>query len=396
MPNDHPNALTIPLARWAGGQLRQLAEEAGSKRISKLTGETLLGERAAINGFVIPRRRSAGGGCRFYAADDGWIALNLARPLDRELLPALFGDALIDYQADAAIASRISAFPCAYLLTQGRDLGLAIASTREKVISSPVTLIAEGQQVFHRQEERPLVVDLSALWAGPLVGHLLWLAGAEVVKVESRARPDSMRQGEPDLFAMLNQGKASVLADLATAEGRTALNDLLFRADIVIEAARPRALCQLGIDAENLLRVRPGLIWLTITSHGASGSAANWVGFGDDCGVAGGLSAALELASGAMGFVGDAIADPLTGIVAAREVWRHWQAGNSCRVGISMSSVVASALAEEQSSDRALLDAELAAWANSVGTPFPVGSRRMPEATLRSLGADTLQWLGEA
>jgi MFS family permease len=46
-----------------------------------------------------------------------------------------------------------------------------------------------------------------------------------------------------------------------------------------------------------------------------------------------------------MGFVGDAIADPLTGIVAAREAWRHWLGGSSARIGLSMSSIAAMALA---------------------------------------------------
>ena len=42
----------------------------------------------------------------------------------------------------------------------------------------------------------------------------------------------------------------------------------------------------------------PGLVWITITAHGVQGEAANWIGFGDDCGVAAGLSAALHAATG--------------------------------------------------------------------------------------------------
>ena len=43
-------------------------------------------------------------------------------------------------------------------------------------------------------DPHPLVVDLSALWAGPLCAHLLGLAGARVVKVESLGRPDGARR----------------------------------------------------------------------------------------------------------------------------------------------------------------------------------------------------------
>lgn len=393
--NDRPDAPAIPLARWAGRQLLQLAEETGSKRIAALLGETLLGERAVLNDFTIPGRQSAGGGCRLYETRDGWIALNLARSDDRDLLPALFRDASLDPRDDAGITSAFSLRPSANLLTQGRELGLAIASTDEEPASPPVALLAEGQEVLRCPENRPLVVDLSALWAGPLAGHLLSLAGGEVVKVESRTRPDAMRQGDPALFALLNQGKASALVDIGTKEGRVALIGLLRRADIVIEAARPRALQQLGIDAREILDSQPGLVWLSITAHGASGVAADWVGFGDDCGVAGELSSALGQAAGATGFVGDAIADPLTGIIAAREAWRHWRAGKSSRIGLSMSSIVASALAEEQAYDPARVAHELVEWANATGTPFPVCAMRTPEGVLRPLGADTTQWLGD-
>lgn len=395
LPNDQPIGPAVPLARWAGRQLLQLAEETGSQRIAALSGGTVLGERAVLNGFTIPGRQSAGGGCRLYETRDGWIALNLSRPDDRDLLPALFGDASLEPREDASIASAFAVFPSTYLLAQGRELGLAIASTEEKPISPPIALLAKGQMVSRCSKDRPLVVDLSALWAGPLAGHLLWLAGADVVKVESRSRPDAMRKGDPALFALLNQGKASGLVDLGSEEGRALLTRLLRRADIVIEAARPRALLQLGIDAEEIIDGRPGLVWLTITGHGVSGAAAEWVGFGDDCGVAGGLSSALGQAAGAAGFVGDAIADPLTGIIAAREAWRHWRAGKSCRIGLSMSSIVANALAEEQGRDPALLAHELAEWATAAGTCFPACAMRSPDGILRPLGADTTQWLDD-
>src|SRR3954471_3493434 len=51
----------------------------------------LLGERAAIAGLTRSGRVSAGGSCRLVQAVDGWIAVNLARPSDLELLPAWLG-----------------------------------------------------------------------------------------------------------------------------------------------------------------------------------------------------------------------------------------------------------------------------------------------------------------
>jgi crotonobetainyl-CoA:carnitine CoA-transferase CaiB-like acyl-CoA transferase len=207
------------------------------------------------------------------------------------------------------------------------------------------------------------------------------------MKVESRQRPDAMREGEPALFGLLNQGKANVSLDFAGLADRRALLALIAESDIVIEAARPRALLQLDIDAAHLVGAQPGLIWITITGHGADGDAADWVGFGDDCGVAGGLSAALEETTGRSGFVGDAIADPLTGIAAAAAVWDAWSSGRSGRFGVAMSAVAASCLAAARASDPTRLEWELRGWAAAEGRSFPQVNRR-PAGSVRPLGAD--------
>jgi hypothetical protein len=258
-----------------------------------------------------------------------------------------------------------------------------------------VEVLARGE---HRQKpaaHRPLVVDMSSIWAGPLCGHLLWLSGAQVIKVESRKRPDMIRSSDPQTFAIVNQGKDCVDVDLTDPGQRERLVALIRRADIVLESSRPRALRQLGIDADQLVREVPGLVWLSITGHGATGEAANWVGVGNDCAVAGGLSRALADATGEIGYVGDALADPLTGITAALEGWRAYAAGSAVRLGFSMSAIAAKALAEERAFDRAALDAELRAWGASVGKLFPRVPYRGGLAPVRDLGADTEKWFGK-
>lgn len=336
-----------------------------------------MGERAMLNGFAVPGLTSPGGGCRLLRALGDWIALNLARPADRDLLPALFGDATLDPWDDDAIAARVARSDSTALLEQGRTLGLAIAAADETPRSPAAQVLAEGPQ-REIAARRPVVLDLSALWAGPLAGRLLRLAGADVTKLENPCRPDAMGQGDPGLFARLNVGKASASIDFARASGRDELLRLIARADIVIEAARPRALAQLGIDADALVAAQPGLVWLTITGHGARGPQAGWVGFGDDTGVAGGLTAALFQASGTVGFGGDAPGDPLTGIVAALLGWRAWFSGKAQRIGLSMSSVVAAALAEERAADTPALTSTLQAWAQARGRPSPAHSHSNP------------------
>lgn len=385
----------IPLSRWATRQLADFAREAEAPALARLEGGALLGARASRNGFPIPHRQSAGGHCRLLEADNGWIALNLAREDDRAMLPALLEADPAGLASDAAIACEVARHDCHGLVARGREMGMAIAALAEADPPPPASeTLCRGESLTRNSSQRPLVVDLSALWAGPLASHLLWLAGAQVIKVEASNRPDALRLGDPGHFAQLNQGKASAACDFRSRDGRAALLSLLDRADIVIEASRPRALLQLGIDAEALIARRPGLVWLTITAHGASGPAADWIGFGDDCGVAGGLSAAMAAVTGRIGLVGDAIADPLTGIAAARAGWRLWRAGSGIRLGMAMRGVVAEALAAELAHDPALFERELEAWAGAAGAPFPAAPAHPVTAQVQGFGADTAEWLG--
>jgi hypothetical protein len=395
LPTADGSGAAIPLARWADRQLRLLAEETGAPRLAALDGATILGERGSNGNYVINGTVSAGiGGSRLMpTADGGWFALTIIRGEDRELLPALFLDDGLDVNDNAAIAAAVARHDCPELVARGRLLGLPVASADETPACPPVEVLARGPHRARPPGHRPLVIDLSAIWAGPLIGHLLWLAGAEVVKVESPTRPDLIRRDDPATFDLINQGKASVLVDFADAAQKAALVALIRRADFVIESSRVRALRHLGIDAEALVRETPGLVWLSVTGHGATGEAANWVGIGNDCGVAAGLSRALADAAGAIGYVGDAIADPLTGITGAREGWRAYRAGEARRIALSMSAITARALREERAHDPALLHAELRAWGAAVGKPIPKVPRREMFEPVHALGADTARWL---
>jgi hypothetical protein len=436
----------FPLATCADLTLAKLAAATRSAAIAALDGATLLGERAMLGEMMIPGRTSAGGGCRLFDAVGDTVALNLARASDRELLPALFEtDDDFDTSDPDAIAARIARCDAATLVTRGRSMGLAIAAESEALTAgasagaagldagavgldadaagrgagaagvdadaagrgagaagvnadaaglaaAPCVQLVTGTPAVRPTRDRPLVVDLSALWAGPLAAHLLWLAGAEVVKVESRTRPDAMGKGNNTFHALLNQGKASVVVDFKDTNDRQALLKLISTADIVIEAARPRALTQMGIDAADIVRTTPGLVWVSITAHGSIGEAANWVGFGDDCGVAGGLSSALRAATGCSGFVGDAIADPLTGMSAALVAWQAWTSRRGGRFGLAMSQVAAHSLAAARAQDPFALESSLIAWGAATGHPFPTVTRR-PIGPLPPFGAQTQSYM---
>jgi crotonobetainyl-CoA:carnitine CoA-transferase CaiB-like acyl-CoA transferase len=113
---------------------------------------------------------------------------------------------------------------------------------------------------------------------------------------------------------------------------------LLEQADVVIEAARPRALEQLGCGPDRV-RPRPARVWLSITGYGRRGEAGNWIAFGDDAAVAGGLTSTD--AEGDPVFCGDAVADPVTGLLASRAVLRSLAAGGGHQLDVPLAGAAA-------------------------------------------------------
>jgi hypothetical protein len=240
-----------------------------------LDGARLLSERAAFTGGSRRGDVSVGGSCRLLPTADGWAAVSWARPDDRLLIGALVEQELPAGDPWAAIARWLHGHTGAELEERAALLGVAAAPVQLPPGRIPPAPLAP------RDVTGLLVVDFSALWAGPLCAHLLGLAGARVVKVETPSRPDGARAGDRDFYRLLHGGHRSVVLDPADPAGREAMAALVRAADIVIEASRPRALAGFGLDAEEA--VADGTTWVAIT---AAGRAAGRVGFGDDVAAA--------------------------------------------------------------------------------------------------------------
>jgi hypothetical protein len=397
----------IACARGALAAVTALAADEAREvptALGSLDAATLLTERAAI--FELRRRGlvSAGGSCRLVQARDGWLAVNLPRPDDLATVPAWLErptasdpwDTIVDVVATRAAAP---------LVARARLLGLAVAGASE-ASSTPTPWCrvgGRGTRVPSASGRPPLVVDLSSLWAGPLAAHLLQLAGARVIKVESTTRPDGARRGPADFFDLLHASKESVALDFTSPTGRRALVALVARADIVIESARPRAMQQLGIDPAILVRARPGLTWISITGYGRRGAPANWIGFGDDAAAAAGLATATGALAGTTTplFCGDAIADPLTGIHAAAAALGAHRRGGGVLLSLALRDVAAHALAFGPPTSPATVAPRMgdaAAWdvvADGERRPVLHPRARRASGVAAALGADTDRLLGE-
>jgi crotonobetainyl-CoA:carnitine CoA-transferase CaiB-like acyl-CoA transferase len=127
------------------------------------------------------------------------------------------------------------------------------------------------------------VLDLTAYWAGPLVGSILGMLGAEVIHLESPKRPDGVRlvggvpQSEDQywergpIFAALNTNKKSLTIDLGTPRGLELLRNFVATCDVVVENFTPRVLDQLGLSFAALREMRPDLVMVRMPGFGLDG-----------------------------------------------------------------------------------------------------------------------------
>jgi hypothetical protein len=310
---------------------RRVTADIGQLLGVEVDAATMLAGRAAILDLSRQGRVSAGGATRLLATADGWCAIALPRAADVAALPALLeadsvpGDPWMLLSGWAATRSTEA------VVARARLLDIVAAGLAE-VSARPPAIRPGHRAAGPRRPDGLLVADLSSLWAGPLCAQLLARAGAVVVKVESLSRPDGTRSGSAAFFDWMNFGKLSYAVDFDN-DG-DALRQLLAAADIVIEGSRPAALQRRQLSADDVPG-HAGRIWLRISGYGGQPDRS---AFGDDAAVAGGL-----VGAGTQGpvFVGDAIADPLTGLAAARAVGQSLQRGGGEVIDVSMAQVAA-------------------------------------------------------
>jgi hypothetical protein len=345
-----PPAPLVPRLEAIAGVLRERTTTMG--HMVDVQPLPLLADRAAYTGLGRQGTISCGGSSRLLPTADGWIAVSLARPEDVELVPAWLELPAAPTDVWTAVAEQVASRRTSPLVDRAGLVGLPVGGLprggrhlrSNRGPGSPLhpALPVRAERIG-ATTATPMslpdarVVDLSSLWAGPLCGGLLAAGGADVVKVEALDRPDGARLGPVGFFDLLNAGKRSVALDLRADAGRRQLVALISRADVVIEASRPRALTQMGIDPHRALTGAGPSVWVSITGHGRR--AGHRVGFGDDAAVAGGL---VSWDGDGPCFCADAIADPISGLTAAAAAVEALASGGRWLVDVAMAGVARS------------------------------------------------------
>lgn len=171
------------------------------------------------------------------------------------------------------------------------------------------------------------VLDCTAWWAGPSTTHVLACLGADVVKVESRSRPDGMRTASTrppsdadwlewsPIFHAVNASKRAVTLELATPEGVRLFERLVVGADVVVENFTPRVMEQFGLGWERLHEVNPRLIMVRMPAFGLDGPWRDRTGFAQTMECMSGMAWVTGLPDGPPVLVRGAC-DPVAGMHA--------------------------------------------------------------------------------
>ena len=172
-----------------------------------------------------------------------------------------------------------------------------------------------------------VVLDLSQILAGPVCGMMLADMGADVIKVEKPDGGDDNRRAGPPFiggqgagFMAANRNKRSLALNLRDESGRQVFERLLERADVVVENFRPGVMERLGIGYEHLSKLKPSLIYCSISGHGGTGPYKDRGGFDLIAQGMSGLMSITGVPDGVPVKVGVPITDISAGILAANGV----------------------------------------------------------------------------
>jgi crotonobetainyl-CoA:carnitine CoA-transferase CaiB-like acyl-CoA transferase len=174
---------------------------------------------------------------------------------------------------------------------------------------------------------------MNVAWAGPLCCKTLGELGAEVIRVEACQRLDGTRllffpewkaserffdQGA--YYHKINRNKLGITLNLTEPEGRTVLKELVRTVDVIVENMTPRVLPNMGLSYEELCKIRPDLIMISMTGYGQDGPHANFKAIGTVQDANAGLAYQTGYLGGPPIRTGISYGDPIAGLYAVAAV----------------------------------------------------------------------------
>ncbi|WP_319445920.1 MULTISPECIES: CoA transferase [unclassified Mycobacterium] len=196
------------------------------------------------------------------------------------------------------------------------------------------------------------VVDLTAMVMGPYCTQIMADMGADVIKVEPPAGDNTRyisvgpAPGMSGVFVNVNRGKRSVVLDLRTEVGKDALRAMIGEADVFIHSMRSKAIVKLGFGYDDVVALRPEIVYTNCYGYGRRGPEADQPAYDDTIQAQCGLPAVQEQLTGEASYVGTIMADKVAGLTALyatmMALFHRERTGEGQEVEVSMFETMAS------------------------------------------------------
>ncbi|WP_210495648.1 CaiB/BaiF CoA transferase family protein [Microvirga antarctica] len=182
------------------------------------------------------------------------------------------------------------------------------------------------------------VTDFTWIGAGSFATKMLADAGAEVIKIESAERLDSLRVAPPfkdrikgvnrsGYFSDRNTSKRSFALNLKDARAREIVLRLAKESDVVANNFTPGVMERLGLDYDSIRAIKPDIIYLSMSMQGSSGPHSRYLGYGLTIGALSGLhhlsGLPERLPAGTGTNYPDHLPNPCHGVFALLAALRH-------------------------------------------------------------------------
>ena len=196
--------------------------------------------------------------------------------------------------------------------------------------------------------ENICVIDLTRVLAGPYCTMMLGDLGADIIKIEVPGRGDDTRHwgppftkgGESAYYLSANRNKRSMTLNLKSEEGLEILKKLIAKGDVLVDNFKTGTLSRWGLDYETLQKIRPGLIYCTVTGYGYTGPYSSRPGYDLIVQATGGFMSITGPENGDPSRAGVAIAAISSGMVAANAIlaalYSREQTGKGQRIDMSL------------------------------------------------------------
>ena len=154
-----------------------------------------------------------------------------------------------------------------------------------------------------RALEGIVVCDFSWVGAGPIATSVLAQCGADVIRIESVKRPDTLRRGEPfkdgigtgldrsGYFAARNANKRDIALDMNHPSAREVAVRLIAKSDIVINNFRVGQMEKWKLGWDEVQKINPRAIYVTMSMQGTDGPHSRYMGYGVNLNALCGLTA---------------------------------------------------------------------------------------------------------